>query len=498
MRIHSLVAPLLFASQAVLGQARPVSPPKASPFSLLPQNPHYFQYQGKPTVLVGSGEHYGAVVNLDFDYKAYLNAQHTDGMNTTRLFTGAYVEKLGDFGIQKNTLAPKTGRLVLPWARSNVDGYALGGPKFDLNRWDDAYFARLRDFMTEAQRQGIIVEITLFSAYYGTGWPYAVFNPANNVNQTDAIDPLRVNTLRNGNILTHQERYVRKLVRTLNDFPNLYFEIQNEPWAGPKDTVLVRNEYHTASNGQIDWRATLEVPAQASLDWQRRVASWVTDEEKTLPQKHLISQNISNFRYPVQNLDPNVSIVTFHYALPEAVADNYALNRAVGFNETGFAGQADQTYRRQAWRFMMAGGSLFNQLDYSYSVGAETGQDTTYRSGPTPGGGSPALRQQFRILKAYMERLNLAQLSPDRTLIRASPGAIAYALRNGPSDWVIYAEPLAIRPFTLQLNLPGGSYRAEWTDVTTGKILKQEAVVPNKPLTAPAGMRDVMVRIRKG
>lgn len=30
-------------------------------------------------------------------------------MNTTRLFTGAYVEKLGDFGIQKNTLAPAAG-----------------------------------------------------------------------------------------------------------------------------------------------------------------------------------------------------------------------------------------------------------------------------------------------------------------------------------------------------------------------------------------------------
>lgn len=467
----------------------------AQPLRLLPQNPHYFQYQNKPTVLVGSGEHYGAVVNGDFDYKTYLNTLHTDGLNTTRLFTGAYVEKSGDFGIQKNTLAPQTGRLVLPWARSGQNGYTLGGNRFDLMKWDDAYFARLRDFMAEAGRQGVIVEITLFSSHYGTGWPYSAFNPINNVNQTDDVKPLLGNTLQNGNLLGYQESYVRKIVRELNGFPNLYFEIQNEPWADQKDTILTRNDYHLADTGKADWRATLEVTAQRSLDWQRRVASWIVDEEKRLPQKHLVSQNIGNFRYPVANPDPNVSIFNFHYALPETVADNYALNRVVGFNETGFAGQADVTYRRQAWRFLMAGGSLFNQLDYSFAVGAETGQDTTYRGGTTPGGGSPALRHQFGILKQYVERLDLARLAPDPAVVRASPGAISYALRNGLAGWVVYAEPLALTPFSLQLNLPKGNYRAEWTDVVTGKVLKTEPVAPGGLLTAPVGRRDVVVRV---
>lgn len=481
-----LLTVLLFLSSASL---------IAQPLRLLLQNPHYFQYQNKPTVLVGSGEHYGAVVNLDFDYKTYLAALHTDGLNITRLFTGAYVEKLGDFGIQKNTLAPKAGRIVLPWARSGQDGYTLGGNRFDLTKWDSAYFVRLRDFVAEAQRQGVIVEITLFSSHYGTGWPYSAFNPINNVNQTDDVKPLLVNTLQNGNLLGYQEQYTRKIVRELNGFPNLYFEIQNEPWADQKDTILVWNEYHTAENGKPDFRATLEVTSQAANDWQRRVASWIVDEEKRLPQKHLISQNIGNFRYPVVNPDPNVSIVNFHYALPEAVADNYALNRVVGFNETGFAGQNDVTYRRQAWRFLMAGGGLFNQLDYSFAVGAEAGQDTAYRGGTTPGGGSPALRKQFAILKQYVERLDLARLAPDPAVVRASPGALTYALRNGPAGWVIYAEPLALKPFTLQLNLPKGNYRAEWTDVVTGAVLKTEPVAPNGMLTAPVGKRDVVVRV---
>ena len=43
------------------------------PISLHPDNPHYFLFRGKPTVLVGSTEHYGAVLNQDFDYIPYLN-----------------------------------------------------------------------------------------------------------------------------------------------------------------------------------------------------------------------------------------------------------------------------------------------------------------------------------------------------------------------------------------------------------------------------------------
>ena len=42
------------------------------PLSLHPDNPRYFLWRGRPTVLVASGEHYGSVVNPDFDYKRYL------------------------------------------------------------------------------------------------------------------------------------------------------------------------------------------------------------------------------------------------------------------------------------------------------------------------------------------------------------------------------------------------------------------------------------------
>jgi hypothetical protein len=68
---------------------------------LHPENPHYFIYKGKPLVLVTSAEHYGAVVNLDFDFEKYLRTMHAEGMNYTRIFTGSYVEIPGSFNIGK-------------------------------------------------------------------------------------------------------------------------------------------------------------------------------------------------------------------------------------------------------------------------------------------------------------------------------------------------------------------------------------------------------------
>ena len=69
----------------------------AEPLRLHPQNPHYFLFRGKPAVLVTSGEHYGAVLNLDFKHDVYLDTLAADGLNLTRVFVGSYLEKSGDF-----------------------------------------------------------------------------------------------------------------------------------------------------------------------------------------------------------------------------------------------------------------------------------------------------------------------------------------------------------------------------------------------------------------
>ena len=69
----------------------------AEPIGLHPGNPRYFQWRGRPAVLMASGEHYGAVVTPDFDYRKFLATVQAAGLNRTRLFLGDYVEGPGSF-----------------------------------------------------------------------------------------------------------------------------------------------------------------------------------------------------------------------------------------------------------------------------------------------------------------------------------------------------------------------------------------------------------------
>ena len=57
-----------------------------SPISLHPENPRYFLYRGKPRVLVTATEHYGSVLNRNFDYVRYLDEAADKNMTLSRCF----------------------------------------------------------------------------------------------------------------------------------------------------------------------------------------------------------------------------------------------------------------------------------------------------------------------------------------------------------------------------------------------------------------------------
>jgi hypothetical protein len=442
----------------------------AEPIRLHPKNPHYFLFRGGAVALVTSGEHYGSVINGAIDYKRYLAALASDGLNYTRLFGGTYVEvPAQSFGIHRNNLAPAPGRFIAPWARSETPGYAGGGNKFDLERWNPEYFQRFHDFLAEASRLGIVVEVTLFSSHYVEAhWKMSPFCPDNNVNGTSGIDWRKLHTLDNGNILTHQERYTRKLVHEANEFDNVIFEIQNEPWSDRTVLAGVVNPYLPQPD-RDRYPNSIDVADEASMTWQAQVAAWIASEESTLPNKHLIAQNYSNFGFPVRSLAPGVNIVNFHYAYPAAVALNYGLGVALSCDETGFRGSGDSFYRREAWSFLLAGGSVFDNLDYSFTTGSEDGSDTAANG---PGGGSPQLRSQLRILAEFLRSLPLVDLAPDTTAVKHAFGAYAYVLSAPGRQYAMYFDGSG--PMAVTLDLPAGAYAGEWVDTQTGRVERAE------------------------
>ena len=451
---------LLTALLVIAGRA------PAQPIRLHPANPHYFQWRNQPTVLITSAEHYGAVINLDFNYIPYLNELQARGLNLTRIFTGTYIETPGSFGISGNTLAPAANRLLVPWARSNSGGYAAGGNKFDLSRWDSGYFNRLRDFCSQASQRGIVVEVVLFCGYYSDGlWNISPLKSSNNINGIGTVAASATHSMNNGNLLTAQELYVRKMAAELKDFDNIYFEICNEPYF----------------NG-------------VTTDWQNHMVNVLVEAESTFPNKHLIAMNIANGSGVIPNPHPKVSVFNFHYARPpDAVAQNYALNRVIGFDETGFDGSQDTTYRLQAWDFLVAGGAVFNNLDFSFTVGQPNGT----ASYSAPGGGGVTLRSQLKILRDFMNSFNFVNMTPDNGLVRGSHPVQARGCSQNRA-WAMRFMRGGIQA-NVTLAITAGSYRAEWINTKTGNIDKSEEFTHaggNRTIASPNYSDDMALRVK--
>ena len=461
----------------------------SNPIQLHPDNQRYFSFRGKPTILITSAEHYGAVINLDFDFKIYLDELARNGLNYTRIFSGAYVEIPGAFNISKNTLAPKPDKFLAPWRRSAEPGYFTGGNKFDLNAWDEAYFERLKEFVTEAGKRHIIVEMTFFSSLYGdNGWLASPLHPKNNLSQIKDLPRQKVQTLDNGNLLRYQESMVRKIVQELNSYDNLFYEIQNEPWA---DNGSMAGQVNPGVPKPEEWQKKVEIANTASLAWQQHLAKLIVQEESALPNKHLVAQNISNFVHQIQNPDPNISIFNFHYALPAAVTLNLKLKKAIGFDESGFSGNADSTYRQQAWNFIMAGGSLFNNLDYSFSVEKENGTDVQ----SAPGGGSPALRGQLKILKEFIYSFDFIRMHPADDLIKIADGSKALVLAIPGEQYAVYFSEGESKSF--EMAVPNGNYQLQWLNPVTGTF--KSSIVKSKQgkikLIIPVHETDIALKV---
>jgi hypothetical protein len=459
----------------------PTSPvPAAEPICLHPENPHYLFFRGKPAILLTSGEHYGSVLNRDFDYVRYLDALQAAGFNLTRTFLGNYREVPGSFGIIDNTLAPKSEAYLCPWPRGAMPKAGDGLAKFDLKSFDAAYWDRLKDFVAQAGKRGIVVELVLFCTVYDDKlWNVNPMNAGNNEQGIGKVNRLEIFTLKDRELTAVQEALVRKIVATLKDCDNVYYEVCNEPYFGG-----------------------------VTREWTDHMISIIVDAEKDFSHKHLIAQNIANGSAKIDRPNANVSIFNFHYAVPpDTVGVNFGLNRVIADDETGFRGKEDRPYRTEAWDFFIAGGSVFSNLDYSYSCLHPDGTAVVTTS---PGGGGPGLRRQLKVLKDFIEGFDFIKMRPDNAVIRS--GTANVPIGGNPPEARMSARVLAEpgRAYAiylkggaqaeLNLTLPAGKYKAEWINTKNGQVEKPELFEHSggeRKISSPAYGDDIALRIRR-
>jgi hypothetical protein len=264
--------------------------PATGPLTISSANPRYFNDgSGRPIYLTGlhGGSElqdyaWGEVLN----YPVFLDLLVSHNLNFMRMWV-----------VETTRLTDQQNPLTIPMPYERVGpGSALDSePKFDLRRFDPAYFDRLRSRVVAARDRGIYVMVMLFQGFSieskgspkRNPWSGHPYHSANNVNGINGDadgngEGEEVHTLKIPAVTRLQETYLRKVVDTLNDLDNVLYEIANE------------------SHNQ-------------STAWQYHMIGYIRDYEKSKPKRHPIVMTVQHpngdntvlFKSPAVAISPN-------------------------------------------------------------------------------------------------------------------------------------------------------------------------------------------------
>jgi hypothetical protein len=207
---------LLLAAAAIFPQV------SAQEIRVSQQYPTYLEYQGNPVLLLG-----GTVEDNLFQTEGV--EQHLDLLVASG---GNYV---------RNTMSSRDEGNLWPFYRQE-DG------RYDLNKWNDAYWKRFDDFLNACAARDIIVQIEIWATFdfYRDVWAVNPFNPKNNRNYDTARTKLHTvvpthPTYRgnpffrsvpemdnNARLMIYQQRFVDKLLSYSLGYDNVLYCMDNE------------------------------------------------------------------------------------------------------------------------------------------------------------------------------------------------------------------------------------------------------------------------------
>ena len=263
-----VIVVLLFANQGF-------SISTMGPLHVHPTNPRYFADGSGAAVYLTGSHTWASLQDLDvndppepFDFAGYLDFLEQHGHNFIRLWRTEAARL--QWGENIRYSAPH------PWQRTGP-GQALDDKlRFDLERFDEAFFTRLRGRVMAAGARGIYVSIMLFE---GWGLYYASFDghPCHRLNNVQGLDGdpdgdgrgLETQMLRIPGITAVQEAYARKVIDTVNDLDNVLYEITNE--------------------------SRLLEPAANTTDWQYHMIRVIQQYQATKPNQHPVGMTSQGY-----------------------------------------------------------------------------------------------------------------------------------------------------------------------------------------------------------
>ena len=218
---------IVSATLYVPAQAEPDSKKR---IDIYKPNPAYWQYHGKPILLLGGTDDDSLfqIPNL----KAHLDLLKSVGGNYIR-----------------NTMSSRNDKGFEVQAFKK-----LAGGKYDLEKFNTEYWNRFQNMLKFTSERDIIVQIELWATfdYYRDNWALNPFNPKNNINYTAKQTglPEKVNThpVRCGNnffwsvpaernrktVLKYQQHFVDKILSYSLRFGNVLYCMDNETSVTPQ------------------------------------------------------------------------------------------------------------------------------------------------------------------------------------------------------------------------------------------------------------------------
>ncbi len=425
------------------------SPRFHGPLRVCPINPRYFTDEsGQPIYLTGSHT-WANLIDIQgegdppFDYDAYLDLMQAHGHNFMRMWAWGHPDAT-PWTVDKVTFSP------LPYARTGP-GLALDGqPKFDLGRYNEDYFRRLRQRVIAAGERGIYVSIMLFEAWCivwakpgqpGDPWPHHPYNVHNNVNGVNG-DPngdgkAEIYSLQVPAVVEFQQAYVRQVIDTVNDLDNVLYEIINE----------LRNDEH-------------------GLPWQCHMIDYIHAYERQKPKQHPVGltaqggdqHNPDLFPTPADWISPGHG-PHGEYQYDPPAGDG----RKVILTDTDHLWGHGGTYQ-WAWKSMTRGlNPLF--MDPWWPL---AGRTTGWWDGPALNQRDypdwEPLRLNLGYTRRYAQRLDLRTTLPHGEL-----AASGYCLADPGRAYLVYS-PYDGRTW-VDLSAAEGELQVEWFYPRTGETL---------------------------
>ena len=145
----------------------------------------------------------------------------------------------------------------------------------------------------------------------------------------------------------------------------------------------------------------------------------------------------------------------------------------------------------------MAGGGLFNHLDYSFAPGYENG--TFAYPSTQPGGGNAGFRRQMRVLRDFIHGLDFVRMHPDETIVTGPTAGVAARALVLPSKAIAIFVKGGGTGTKLAVRVPPGAWTVEWVDTKSGEIVRTTNVAGGEvqSLDAPPYDTDIALRLLK-